>query len=109
MSEELRAWLAQELNRRKWSQRELARQAEVSQTFISQVLSGDAPPSVNFCHKIAQALNTPPETVLRLAGILPAPTSEDSTLQELIDLARSLPPAERQQALDFIRFLLRKG
>ena len=103
MSDELRVWLAHELERRKWSQRGLARQAGISQTFISQVLSGDASPSVNFCYKIAQALGEAPEKVLRLAGIL-APAPEDNTLQELIELARSLLPEDREELLKYARF-----
>lgn len=105
MSEALRAWLSGELERRKWSQRELARQAGVSQTFISQVLSGDAHPSVPFCHKIAAALGEAPEKVLRLAGILPTSTGgDDSIVQEITEIARSLPPEDQQEILNFARF-----
>jgi hypothetical protein len=46
---------------------------------------------------------------MRLAGILPPQeSSDDSTISELIELARNLPPDERQQALDYIRFLYQK-
>jgi transcriptional regulator with XRE-family HTH domain len=104
MSDELRAWLAQELERRKWSQRELARQADISRAFVNRVLSGDISPSVNFCYKIAQALGEAPEKVLRLAGILPSNQTEDNTLQELIELARNLPPEDRTELLKYARF-----
>lgn len=105
MSEALRAWLSEELERRKWSKRELARQAGVSHAFVNRVLSGDLAPSVNFCRKIALVLGTPPETVLRLAGILPA-SEDDPALTELQDLVKSLPPSQRKEALRYLRFLL---
>lgn len=77
---------------------------------MSRVVTGDMPPSADFCIKVAQALGESPEKLLRLAGILPS-ASEDDTLQELIELARSLPPEDRQQLLDYVRFLYqrRKG
>lgn len=109
MSEALRVWLAQELNRRQWSHRELARQTDFSQAYVSRILSGEQNPSVNFCHKIAAALDIAPESVLRLAGILPpiepASTADSSILQELIELARNLPPQQQKQLLDYTRFL----
>jgi transcriptional regulator with XRE-family HTH domain len=103
MSEALRDWLYEELERRKWSQRELARQADISQAFVNRVLSGNASPSINFCNQIARALGVAPEQVLRLAGILP-PASDDSTLQELIELARNLSQEDREELLKYARF-----
>lgn len=107
MSDALRAWLSEELERRKWSQGNLSRQAGLSRPFVSRVLSGDLGPSVNFCHKVAAALGESPEKVLRLAGIL-ATASEDDTLQELMELARALPPEDRTELLDYARFRYQK-
>lgn len=106
MSEALRAWILDELDQRKWSRRELARQATLSHAFVNRVLSGDLGPSVNFCQKIAVALGESPETVLRLAGILSTtPPSEDSPmLQEIIELTRSLPSEDQKEVLDFVRW-----
>jgi transcriptional regulator with XRE-family HTH domain len=108
MSNALKVWLSKELEGRKWSQGELARQAGMSRAFVSRVLSGDASPSTNFCYKIAAALGESPEKVLRLAGILPT-ASDDPALAELRDLVENLPPSQRKQALDFLRFLYQKG
>ncbi|RME79663.1 MAG: XRE family transcriptional regulator [Chloroflexi bacterium] len=105
----LRYWLAQELQQRGWSHAELARRSGISRPFISQVLSGDAKPSVNFCRKVAAALDESPDKLLRLAGILPpagpATPEDDATLQELVELARNLPPEQRKEALRYIRYL----
>ena len=110
MSEALRAWLSEELERRAWSHGELARQAGVSRSFVTRVLLGDASPSVNFCYKVAQALGEAPEKVLRLAGILPtSPASDDSTLTELRDLVENLPPDQRAEALRYLRYLYQTG
>jgi len=67
------------------------------------------PPSADFCIKIAFALDTPPETVLKLAGILPpgppASPTDSATLQTLVELARTLPPEQQEQLLAYCRFL----
>lgn len=99
-------WLSEELERRKWSQGQLARQAGISRSFISMVLSGDANPSVSFCHKVAHALGEAPEKVLRLAGILPtAPASEDEqTLKEIVDIVKNMNPENQQDLLNYARY-----
>ena len=108
MSEGLTVWLSQEIARRGWSHTELAKKASVSRPLVSRILSGDMPASADFCIKVAQALGESPEKVLRLAGILPAappatPT-DDSILQELVELARNLPSKDRKELLKYARF-----
>lgn len=110
MSDELVAWLSEEIKRRKWSHNELARQAKISQAAVSNILSGNRKAGADFCIKVAQALGESPEKVLRLAGILPTSTSEgDPTFTELTDLARTLTPKQRREVLHYIRFLLHRG
>ena len=107
--EALKIWVTQELNKRNWTHAALATQAGVSRALISRILRGDMPASADFCIKVAQAFDESPEMVLRLAGILPpadpASPTDDSTLQELVELARNLPPERRQEVLRYIRFL----
>ena len=107
MSDRLRAWLTQELKVRQLSQRELAKQSGVSQTRISQTLSGDIPLSADFCIKVAQALDVSPEYLLRLAEILPPEItiSDDATTQEIKELLKHLEPEQRQEVLNYIRYL----
>jgi transcriptional regulator with XRE-family HTH domain len=104
MSDAFRDWLTSELDKRHWSQRELARQTRVSQGSISLVLGG-ARPSADACIKIAEAFGESYWKVLTLAGILPlTSTSDDPTLQELMEVAQSLPPEDREELLKFAKF-----
>jgi len=111
MNDRFKAWVEEERKRRGWSYRELARQSNVSQSLISRVLSDDMPATADFCIKIAQALEVSPETLMRLAGILPpaspASPADNTVLQELVELARNLPPDQQQQVLEYIRFISR--
>lgn len=105
MSDELRVWISEELERRHWSHRELARQSGLSNSLVSKTLSGKMNVSITFCYKIAKAFDVPPEKVLRLAGILPTgPASDEDTLQELIELARNLSPEDQKEILEYVRF-----
>lgn len=106
MSEELRAWLSEELERRHWSHRELARRVGLSQGLVSQTLAGDRSPSNNFCLKVAQALGEAPEKLFRLAGILP-PSEDDPTITELNDMIRNMTPEQRKDMLKYARYLYR--
>jgi transcriptional regulator with XRE-family HTH domain len=105
MSDQFRQWLTSEMEKRRFSQVELAKATGISQPFISRVLHGERLATADFCVKVALTLDEPPEKLLRLAGILPSNQTEDDTLQELMELARSLPLAKRQEVLRFVRFL----
>ena len=110
MSDELRAWLSKEIKQRGWSHKELTRRSKVSAPLISQVLAGDVPPTAKFCIKVAQALDEPPEKVLRLARILPtSPALDDPTKAELHDLIENMPPDQRKELLRYARYLFRSG
>lgn len=103
MSDQFRQWLTSEMKKQRLSQGALARAIEMSRPFVTRVVNGDNDPSVDFCIRAAQALGEAPEKVLRLAGILP-PAQEGDTLQELLDLARSLSPEDQKDVLQYIRF-----
>jgi len=64
-------WLLAELEKREWSQSDLARRAKVSNAAISDVLSGRRNVGRNLAASIAEGLKLPIEDVYREAGILP--------------------------------------
>lgn len=97
-------WLTDELTRRGWSHNELARRAGVSQPNVSGIINGRSP-GCDFCIRVAQALELSPVLLLVKAGILPPQSpDDDSTIQELVELVRSLPPEDRKDVLQFARF-----
>ena len=110
MSDKWKTWLTDELKRLGWSYRELARQANISNALVSRTLSGDMSPSADFCIKVAQALDASPEYLLRLAEILPPETtiSEDATTQEITELLKHLAHEQRQEALNYIKYLYQR-
>jgi transcriptional regulator with XRE-family HTH domain len=106
---DFKAWLSVELAKREWSQRKFALKSGISQALVSMVLAGDAKPTADFCTKAAQALNESPEKVLRIAELLPPTDENDPALIEILDIVRTLSPQQREQLLEFARFLRQKG
>jgi len=71
MKNEFVTWLNDELNRRGWSNSELARRANVVPSTVSMILTQEKEPSPETCVGIARAFGIAPERVFRLVGILP--------------------------------------
>jgi transcriptional regulator with XRE-family HTH domain len=99
-------WLLSELDTRRWSMRELARQTDVSESTISRIISGKRNPSSRLSRRIAKALHVPPETVFREAGLLPDSDEEAPGVKEALYLFRELPEDEQRRILLIMRALL---
>lgn len=80
----LSEWLDRELARREWTYNKLAKNAHLSHSTISVVLSGKVKLTFDFVVAVADALNEPPEKLLRLVGLL-RPGPHPGELQELVD------------------------
>lgn len=98
-------WLNSELLNRGWSQRELARRAEIAQSSISDVLAYKRLPTWDFCAGIARALGVPIDEVFILAGLKPAPPTPVPEEGEAIALLRDLPTTERSVVIKQLRGL----
>lgn len=95
-------WLLQKIEQSGLSYSELGRRGGISHARISQVVSGDKP-GAEFCLAIARALGERPETVMRLAGLLPSlPGPEDArSLKELLEITQQLTLRDRQDVLEY--------
>jgi transcriptional regulator with XRE-family HTH domain len=96
-------WLFRQLKKYGWSHGELARRSEISRPLVSQVISGNIPPSADFCLKIASALGKDPKKVLKKAGLLPPPTK--GSLEELIDLTQDMTRKDLKKMILFAEYL----
>jgi transcriptional regulator with XRE-family HTH domain len=87
----------------------LARRAGISQSSVSNVLTGKQVPGLEFCKGAARALGMRTEELLSLAGHLPplpAPVVEE---REALRLLRGLSEPMRGVALSLLRALDRSG
>jgi len=79
-------WLTMQIQERGWSFRSFADRAGTTIGTVSRVINQHQDPTDDFCLGIAKALDLPPETVFRKAGILPP--EPDLTSREKISLHR---------------------
>jgi transcriptional regulator with XRE-family HTH domain len=97
------SWIIQERDSRHWNDSELAARAEISQSNISLIMSGQRNVTFDFCVGIARAFRIRPELVLYKAGLLPRPAiTKDELNDDEIELIlnRRRLPIEHQIALD---------
>ena len=98
-------WLTFELDRRRWTKRELAQQAGVSESMVYQVLNGQRNPGFEFCVGVARAFELSPEVVLRRAGLLPPLPDEVAFERDLVRAFRQLSHQARAAILETVRSL----
>jgi len=104
-TEEFLTWLEHEIQTHSWSYRELGRRANLSPTIVSKVMTQASLPGFQFCINVAQALNVPPELVLRKAGLLPSLPEPQAKTEELLYHFRALSPDDRHRLIAIARTL----
>lgn len=100
-------WLSKELEILYWSQADLARATGLSRAAISKLVSGESAPTPETLNSIAKALKKPPEDIFREAGLLPPKPEDVPGLRELVHRYLLAGKTERQQLLEYVRYLTR--
>lgn len=110
MNNKLSYWINDELGKKGWSQRELARRAKVSHATISRVIAGQVEPTFDFCAAIAAQFGEMPEYVFRKAGLLPElPGGDNSPLvSRLTEVVKRLPLEDQADILEYAEFRYQK-
>lgn len=102
-------WLLHEMKIRGMSQSDLAKDANVSRTAISNLINENRNPGPELCTAIAYALNFPPDFVFRKAGLLPKKGEETPDQTELLHLYVTATDEVKKDILDFARYKTRKS
>lgn len=101
-------WLLDAMKARDWSQADLARKSKISESHLSHVFSGRRKPQIEFCNRIARALELPPELVARKAGLLPPSREQldalDQEWRHILDQADT--DEERRRLIEIAKFEL---
>ena len=106
MSDTLIKWINDELNRRGWSMRELARRSRLSSGYISAVLAGKKEPGGKFILGVSQGLGVPVKDLENLVN--QSMTSTDASFTELSDVIETLTPDERKEVMNYALYHLWK-
>lgn len=99
-------WLIEEMEKREWSQSDLARKANINRQVISTYVQRKrTKPDEDVLISIAHAFKLPPEIVFRAAGLLPPAVHIDDDMQQIIHEIDKLPKQDREEVLAYIRML----
>jgi transcriptional regulator with XRE-family HTH domain len=100
-------WLQTEMNKRGWSQSDLARYADLNRAVINKLLNGKSHPQPPTLEAISRALKIPLETTYRAAGLLPANVESDDATEEALHIFKSIQSAQRRAtALALLKALI---
>ena len=89
-------WLLQEMGKRKWSQADLARSADLNRAVINKLLNGHSSPRPSTLEAIARAFKIPVESVYRMAGLLPDVSEPESFIEEIVHNVKQLKNLRRK-------------
>ena len=100
-------WLTEELNKRGWSQSDLARSANLNRAVINKLLNGHSTARPATLEAVARAFRVPVEHVYRISGLLPEIPESESWIEEVNYHFRQLQsPQRRATALMLIKALI---
>jgi transcriptional regulator with XRE-family HTH domain len=100
-------WLQNEMDKRGWSQSDLARYADLNRAVINKLLNGKSHPQHPTLEAISRALKIPLETTYRAAGLLPINSDNDDAMEEAIHIFKSIQSTQRRAtALALLKALI---
>lgn len=109
--------IKEEMAKKGFSQNKLAKAAQMSQSGLSSILSGNVSPKENTLRAIAEALNVPLSELLEESTVSTAPWNpesmnyaeqEDETIQIMARGMKKISPENRQTLLNVARTLFGK-
>jgi transcriptional regulator with XRE-family HTH domain len=100
-------WLQSELDKRRWSQADLAYSAGISRAVVNKLLNRKTYPQPDTLQAIARAFKVPVETVYRAAGLLPQETESESFEAEIVHKLKLIKnPKRRRTAIKVLKALI---
>ncbi len=93
---------------RQWNISELARRSQISQSHLSNIISGNRKASATTLAALAKAFNAPTELVFAKAGLLPPTKGDLSELEKewLHIFAQTTTDRERRELIARMKFEL---
>lgn len=102
-------WLLQEMNKRGWSQADLARNSGINRQSVSDYVNRRRTnPDPEVLVSIAKGLSISPITVFRKAGLLPADGSEQASFEDWQYLINKLPAEEQEEIRQIIEMKIER-
>ena len=98
--QKFKEWLMKEMDKREWSQADLARYADLNRAVINKLLNGhSATPRPATLEAIARAFKVPVEKVYRVAGLLPEVPENEGVIEEALHHLSQIQDPKRKSAV----------
>ena len=100
-------WLQSEMDKRDWTQSDLARASGLSRAVINKLLNRKTHPNPHTLQAIARAFKMPIESVYRIAGLLPKETENETFAAEIAHKLKLIQsPQRKKTALRLLKALI---
>ena len=99
------SWLLHELDKRQWSQSDLARASGLTRGAISNIVNEKSSLGLDSVTGIAKAFRIPVTEVLAAAGVIPKVAKKNAEEEQLLYLFRQLSNYDREAVLNFVEFV----
>lgn len=101
-------YVEQKMNERRWSQADLAREANMTTSMVSNLLNGKRKVGISTANSLARAFQVPPTEVLSAAGLIPKIPAKTAAEEQLLYMFRQLSENDQEAILDFVEFKVNK-
>lgn len=101
-------WILQELDKRGWSQSDLARASGLTRGGVSNIVNEKSSIGIDSATGIAKAFGVPVTEVLSAAGVIPKMPEATAEEEQLLYLFRQLSDYDREAVLNFVEFTSRR-
>lgn len=105
--ETLAEYVNDQLAKRQWSKRELARQANITPTSALRCTNPEygSPPGFDVLNEVARAFRIRPEKLFILAGLYPREPEQTTQERHLLTTFRQLPVEHQRTLIEFCDYL----
>ena len=98
-------YLIMEMNKRGWSQADLARASNLSTAVISNLINEKRNPGRITCQSIARGFRLPKEEIYRTAGLLDEITAQDKVIEIIVYRMKYLTDRQLDEVMRYIDFI----
>lgn len=104
----LSSWILSELDKRDWSQSELARRSGLTRTTISKIISEQSSIGIESMTGLAKAFRLPVTEVLQQAGLIPKIPEATAKEEQLLHMFRHMDDQDKKTIMNMAEFLSNK-
>lgn len=98
-------WLRDSLEKRGWSDRELAARGEIAHSSVARAKDDDEPVGYTVVVAMAKAFGYPSDVLMEMAELLPAKPPETQKTRLLVSIYTNLGNADKEELIHYAEWL----